>query len=94
VVPVLVVSRAVSCPTRLYILQLVGEDGCSVVEVSRSAGVAPSTAHYHLRVLEHAGLVERHKRGRERVYRWGPHRLSLAWETVKRRDPSGIPDRQ
>jgi DNA-binding transcriptional ArsR family regulator len=83
---ILAIARAISCPTRLFILQLVGEAGRSVTEVARQTEIAPSTACHHLRVLLHAGLVERVKRGRERVYRWGLERVSLAWQRVPQRD--------
>jgi DNA-binding transcriptional ArsR family regulator len=92
---ILAIARAVACPTRLLILQIVGEDGRSVTDVAREAEVARSTACHHLGVLLRAGLLERVKRGRERVYRLGPDRVSLAWQCVRRdadhSGPSGSP---
>lgn len=80
------VISAVACPTRLRILQLVGEQGLCVAEVASEVHTARSTASYHLSLLLRAGLVERSKRGRERVYRWGPERVPLLWERVPRQE--------
>jgi DNA-binding transcriptional ArsR family regulator len=79
---ILVIARAVAHPTRLFLLQTVGADGCSLSEAARRAAISASNCHHHLSRLVRAGLLIKTKRGRERVYRWGPDRLTFAWERV------------
>jgi DNA-binding transcriptional ArsR family regulator len=49
----------------------------SVTNVAHSAGLAPSTACYHLDVLVKAGLAVRTVRGRKSVYSWSRSRWQL-----------------
>jgi DNA-binding transcriptional ArsR family regulator len=81
-----VISKAISCPTRVFILGLLGPEGCTVSEAAETAGVSASTASYHLQRLEGAGLVQMKRRGRAHVYGWGKNRWYLmcqdASETV------------
>lgn len=71
------ISRAVSCATRLRVLQRLGPNGMHLGEAAEAAGIAPSTASWHLGQLVAAGLAVRQRRGRRCKYTWGPLRWSL-----------------
>lgn len=77
-VDLLIVARALACPSRLFLLQCLGEQGLPLVEAARRAELAPSTAHHHLRVLIAAGLATRMGHGRRARYAWSPTRCALA----------------
>jgi DNA-binding transcriptional ArsR family regulator len=70
-------ARAISCATRLHLLQRLGADGLCLTEAAEAAGVSPSTACFHLARLVEAGLAVRRRTGRRCVYTWGPLRWSL-----------------
>lgn len=72
-----IISKAIACPTRLFLLRVLGPHGCSVSEAAEKAEVSLSTASYHLRHLLDAGLVRVRRHGRERRYHWGRDRWSL-----------------
>jgi DNA-binding transcriptional ArsR family regulator len=74
---ILTFASVLACPTRLFLLQSVGEDGLDVTRAAVAAGVSTSTASFHLAKLLDAGLVVRHRKGRMRVYSWGPVRYSI-----------------
>ena len=74
------IARALSSPTRLLVLQSLGESGMNVTEAARRAGLATSTTCFHLAVLLDAGLVERKRKGRTCIYRWGATRCSIHFE--------------
>jgi DNA-binding transcriptional ArsR family regulator len=78
-----VISKATSCPTRVFLLGVVGPNGCSVSEAAASAGVTVSTASYHLHRLEGAGLVRGAWRGRTHVYKWGKDRWHFMFEQTE-----------
>jgi len=73
----LILARALACPTRLFLLQLLGEDGMHLGQAAEAAGVSPATASHHLGVLVDAGLAIRQRRGRRCKYTWGPTRWAL-----------------
>jgi DNA-binding transcriptional ArsR family regulator len=77
-----IISKAVSCPTRLFILGVIGPDGCSVSEAAAAAQVTVSTASYHLHRLAAAGLARLHRQGRAHVYKWGKDRWFLTCRTA------------
>jgi len=77
---ILTYAQALSSPTRLYLLQSVGNDGLSVTEAAERAGVSTSTTSFHLGVLLDAGLVSRKRKGRNVLYRWSDTRLSIKVE--------------
>ncbi len=77
-VNLLVIARAVACPSRLLVLQLLGEDGLCLSEAARQAGIAVSTAHHHLAVLIDAGLARKGRSAGRAVYRWSRTRCSIA----------------
>jgi DNA-binding transcriptional ArsR family regulator len=72
-----VISKATACPTRVFLLGVLGPKGCTVTEAAAQAEVSVSTASYHLRRLEGAGLVRGTWRGRTHVYGWGKERWYL-----------------
>jgi DNA-binding transcriptional ArsR family regulator len=73
----LFIGRAVAHPTRLEILRRLGPSGLSVEEIASLAGVAKSTASYHVGVLQAAGLVKRRRKGHKVIYSWGEARWVL-----------------
>jgi DNA-binding transcriptional ArsR family regulator len=85
----LLVARAIACPSRLFVLQLLGNTGICVSEVARKAGLSPATACHHLKVLASAGLAVRVRRGRRTIYRWSATRCFL---TFRRSDTQEATD--
>jgi len=57
------VMKAVSDPTRVKILKVLGKRMMCVCELQAALGTAQSTTSKHLKILEDAGLVESHKDG-------------------------------
>jgi DNA-binding transcriptional ArsR family regulator len=72
------IARAVACPSRLAVLRLLGEKGCSLTTAANTVGLAVSTTAHHLSVLVDAGLVTKSPRGREAIYRWSRSRWAFA----------------
>jgi DNA-binding transcriptional ArsR family regulator len=85
---VLSIAHALASPARLHVLQLVGEGGMSVTDLSASTGLASSTISFHLRELLMLGLVTKRRRGRTVVYRWSPMRLSFHITTAAPATPT------
>jgi DNA-binding transcriptional ArsR family regulator len=73
-----IVARAIASPTRLGVLRLLGERGCSLSTVARTMGLSVSTTAHHLSVLVQAGLVTKTPRGRECIYTWSRSRWALS----------------
>ncbi|MEO3875115.1 winged helix-turn-helix domain-containing protein [Nonomuraea sp. B12E4] len=64
--------RALAHPARLTILTRLGEGSATATEVAEGAGITPSAASYHLRMLAKYGFVEDappRGDGRERVWK-------------------------
>ena len=62
---------ALSQETRLGIVQLLvreGPDGLSAGAVAEAAKVSPSNVSFHLKELEHAGLIEARREARSIIY--------------------------
>jgi DNA-binding transcriptional ArsR family regulator len=76
---ILAIARAISVPSRLHLLQVLGEIGKSLSDAAAIVGVSPATAHRHLDVLTKAGLVSKTVRGRKSIYRWSRSR----WQFVR-----------
>ncbi len=72
-----IISRAISCPTRASILGMLGPEGRTVTQAAEAAQVTVSTASYHLHRLLGAGLAQVKRRGRSHVYGWGKNRWYL-----------------
>jgi DNA-binding transcriptional ArsR family regulator len=77
---ILTLSRALSSPSRLYLLQSMGETGMSVAELAAASGLVPSTVCFHARQLVEVGLAVKKRRGRRSIYRWSPTRVSIHFE--------------
>src|ERR1700754_2201465 len=75
------VFSALADPTRRAMTERLRAGEASVSELAEPSGFALPTILEHLRTLEHAGLVEHHKRGRERRCRLvpGPLEQADAW---------------
>ena len=70
--------RALAEPGRLRLMSLVmaGQDGeACVCDLTRAVGLSQPTVSHHLKVLVHAGLLAREKRGRWAYYRPVPGAL-------------------
>src|SRR5690349_15120658 len=61
------VFAAVSDPTRRAILARLADGDARVTDVARAFPISLNSTSKHIRVLEGAGLVRRHVRGREHV---------------------------
>lgn len=61
--------RVLGDPTRLRILELLGEQERTVGELIRSVGQPQPRVSTHLACLRHCGFVDSERRGREVVYR-------------------------
>lgn len=68
--------KVLADPTRLAILQLLGEGDRSVGELVTALGAPQSRVSNHLACLRWCGLVEPEQAGRRVVYRLADHRLS------------------
>jgi DNA-binding transcriptional ArsR family regulator len=88
---ILTYAHALSSPTRLHLLQSVGNDGLSVTEAAHLTGLSTSTTSFHLGVLLDAGLVSRKRKGRCSIYRWSDTRLSMQVEKVQPPSSSATP---
>jgi DNA-binding transcriptional ArsR family regulator len=93
---ILSITKALSDETRVRAL-LSLKDGemclCQIIEV---IGLAPSTVSKHMNVLQHAGLVERHKKGKWCFYRLAEGngasaaKRALAWIVAELRESPTI----
>jgi DNA-binding transcriptional ArsR family regulator len=73
------VFDALGDPTRLRIVSRLCNHGpMSVSKLTTTAGVTRQAVAKHLRVLESAGLVRSHRRGRSRICELESLRLELA----------------
>ncbi len=63
------VSKALSDPSRVRIIKLLGHKELCVCELKELLGLAQSTVSKHLRILEEAGLVAFRKDGSWIIYR-------------------------
>jgi len=75
------VFSALADPTRRAMAERLRAGEASLSELAEPSGFALPTILKHLRTLEHAGLVEHYKRGRERRCRLvpGPLEQADAW---------------
>lgn len=65
--------------TRLRLVIKLGDDGPTpIIGLAAGAGITRQAITKHLRVLEEAGLVRNHRRGRESVWQLEPKRLEYA----------------
>lgn len=59
---------ALASPGRVLILGRLCSGPCAVAELAATAGLSPSAASHHLRLLRHMGWVVRERHGRQIVY--------------------------
>lgn len=88
---------ALSHPTRLRIVELLGDDGAlSVNEIAAAVGVGQSGTSQHLAILTRAGVLRVEPRGASRLYRVrGPRIariLTLIAEFCERNALYGVPE--
>jgi ArsR family transcriptional regulator, arsenate/arsenite/antimonite-responsive transcriptional repressor len=80
------VLKALADPARLRLLSLIqaqpGGEAC-VCHLTAPLGLAQPTVSHHLRVLLHAGLVEREQRGSWAHYRVVPASLEAVRELLR-----------
>jgi len=77
-------ARAIAVPTRLALLQTIGETGTTLSDAAATVGISPATAHHHLDVLVRVGLVTKTVLGRTAIYRWSRSR----WQFVRMARPA------
>lgn len=82
------VFKALADPTRLAVVERLGNGAASTSELARPFGMALPSFAQHLDVLERAGLVTSAKQGRVRVYRLTPEPLEHvgAWLAAQREE--------
>lgn len=72
------VFHALADPTRRAILMQVRADESSVSDIANRFEISLPAVSKHLGVLERAGLIDRRKKGRQRLCRAVPDRLDPA----------------
>jgi len=77
-------------PARLAVWSCAGP-GMYVGDLARTLGISASTASYHLRILEEAGLVECHRHGKYRMYATTDARWAIISETELDDLDAGLP---
>jgi ArsR family transcriptional regulator len=84
------VFRALADPVRLRVLSFIasqpGAEAC-VCHVIDPVGLSQPTVSHHLKLLHHAGLLEREKRGAWVYYRVVPDRLEAIRAALATRVP-------
>lgn len=73
--------KALGDPSRLQILQLIGENVVRFTDLVEQSGLAKSTVHHHIITLRSAGLLWLH------VSDDTSTRFSIRWETIKNVSP-------
>lgn len=81
------VFRALADPTRLRIIEQLGDGPAPTSHLAERSGMSLPSFLQHLRVLEDSGLVASRKEGRTRIYRLTPAPLYEAetWLAQRRR---------
>ena len=81
------IATALGNPTRLFLLRALGDNGLCLTEAAAAAGIAPSTASFHLDHLVAAGLATKRRVGRRRVYAWPRWRMELVFRETEAEGP-------
>ncbi|GAA4433917.1 hypothetical protein GCM10023155_30520 [Bremerella cremea] len=63
------VAKAMAHPSRLFILDLLGQQDMCVQQLTQQIGCDQSTVSKHLAVLKDAGLIESRREGTSNFYR-------------------------
>ncbi|MDQ0340498.1 DNA-binding transcriptional ArsR family regulator [Caldalkalibacillus uzonensis] len=69
------VFQAIADPTRRKLLRLLADKELPVTDISRNFPISRTAVSKHLRILWEAGLVQKHKVGRETRYKLQPDPL-------------------
>ncbi len=72
------IFQALSDPTRLAVVERLSIAPASATELAKPFAMALPSFMQHMGVLERAGIVTSHKRGRTRTYQLAPGALQLA----------------
>jgi DNA-binding transcriptional ArsR family regulator len=76
---------ALADPTRRAILELLSRGDARVTDVAAPFPISLNSVSKHIRLLERAGLVRRHVRGREHVLSFNVQPLDSAAEWIESR---------
>ena len=74
---------ALADPTRRAILELLSRGDARVTDVAEPFPISLNSVSKHIRLLERAGLVRRHVRGREHVLSFNAQPLDSAAEWIE-----------
>lgn len=74
---------ALADPTRRAILERLSRGDARVTDVAEPFPISLNSVSKHIRLLERAGLVRRHVRGREHVLSFNGHSLDGAAEWIE-----------
>jgi len=69
------IYRAIADPNRREMLQLLARGGLSVNGLSKHFDISRPAVSKHLRILTECGLIQVHRRGRERICEAQPAKL-------------------
>ena len=72
------VMKAISDPNRVKIVKLLQQKMMCVCELQGALGISQPSVSKHLKVLENAGLIQRHKEGRVHRFTVNPAPLQSA----------------
>ena len=75
--------RTFTHPTRIALLEAIGEGERSVSDLVEECGIAQSTVSQHLAVLRRLGVVETRKQGTSVHYRVADHRILMACRLMR-----------
>jgi DNA-binding transcriptional ArsR family regulator len=85
------VGAAISCTTRLAIVEVVAQNqGCIMTDVAYALDVTPATISRHVAILVAAGLLERRRSGRCTVLRVRVDRLRVVRDACLACRTSGL----
>ncbi|HEX7592468.1 MAG TPA: metalloregulator ArsR/SmtB family transcription factor [Candidatus Limnocylindrales bacterium] len=56
--------RAISEPSRVRVIELLGQGECCVCDLGSALGLSPALASHHLKVLKASGLIRERRAGR------------------------------
>jgi DNA-binding transcriptional ArsR family regulator len=77
------VAKALAHPTRLLMIDALGQRQMCVCELTELVGADQSTISKHLAVLRRAGIVEDRKEGVMTFYRLKVHCLEGFWKCIE-----------
>ena len=78
------VFSALADPTRRALLSRLAQGDATVSDLADPFPISQPAISKHLKVLEEAGLIERHRRGQQRPARLRPETLTAATEWMAR----------